>query len=114
MLAVDPSLQMWLTLALTGVAVVAFAIELLPVELISLGVIGALLLLFQIAPLTDAGGAVLLPPADLLAGFSSPALIAVSALLVVGEAMVATGALEGIARLLVWLARGSFNRAIDL
>jgi di/tricarboxylate transporter len=112
MLAVDPSLQMWLTLALTGIAVVAFAIELLPVELISLGIIGALLLLFQIAPLTDAGGAVLLPPADLLAGFSSPALIAVSALLVVGEAMVATGALEGIARFLVWLARGSFNRAL--
>ena len=39
-------------------------------------------------------------------------MIAVCALLVVGEAMVSTGALEGIARLLVWLARGSFLRAV--
>jgi di/tricarboxylate transporter len=112
MLPVEPSLQMWLTLALTGAAVVAFALELLPVELVALSLLGALLLLFQLAPLVDAGGAVLLAPADLLAGFSSPALIAVSALLVVGEAMVVTGALEGIARLLVWLARGSFLRAM--
>ncbi|MCE3247635.1 MAG: family permease, partial [Geminicoccaceae bacterium] len=48
----------------------------------------------------------------ILAGFASPALIAVSALLVIGEAMVTTGALEGVARLLVWLARGSFYRAL--
>lgn len=112
MLPVEPSLQMWLTLALTGGAVVAYALELLPVELISLGIIGALLLLFQLFPLVGADGVALLAPADLLAGFSSPALIAVSALLVVGEAMVSTGALEGIARLLVWLARGSFLRAV--
>jgi di/tricarboxylate transporter len=109
---VEPSLQMWLTLALTVGAVIAFALELLPVELISLGILGALLLLFQLFPLLDASGAVLLAPADLLAGFSSPAMIAVTALLVVGEAMVSTGALEGIARFLVWLARGSFARAM--
>ena len=109
---VDPSLQMWLTLALTGAAVTAYALELLPTELISLGVLGGLLLLFQILPLTDAGGAALVGPGDLLAGFSSPALIAVSALLVVGEAMITTGALEGIARFLLWLARGSFIRAM--
>ncbi len=109
---VEPSLQMWLTLALTAAAVVSYAAELLPVELTGLSILGALLLLFQALPLVGAGGTPLLGPSELLAGFSSPALIAVSALLVVGEAIVSTGALEGIARLLVWLARGSFQRAL--
>ena len=111
MLSVEPSLPMWFTLALTAAAVVAYALELLPVELIGLGIIGLLLLLFQLTPLLDPGGA-MLGPGEILAGFASPALIAVSALLVIGEAMVTTGALEGLARLLVWLARGSFMRAL--
>jgi len=111
MLTVEPSLPMWLTLALTAAAIVAYAFELLPVELIGLGILGLLLLLFQLTPLLDGGGAAL-APGEILSGFSSPALIAVSALLVLGEAMVTTGALEGIARLLVWLARGSFHRAL--
>jgi di/tricarboxylate transporter len=111
MLTVEPSLPMWLTLALTAAAIVAYALELLPVELIGLGILGLLLLLFQLTPLFEAGGAIL-GPSEILSGFSSPALIAVSALLVLGEAMVTTGALEGIARLLVWLARGSFYRAL--
>jgi di/tricarboxylate transporter len=111
MLSVEPSLPMWFTLALTAAAVVAYAFELLPVELIGLGILGLLLLLFQLAALFGAGDAAL-GPGEILSGFASPALIAVCALLVVGEAMVSTGALEGIARLLVWLARGSFHRAM--
>jgi di/tricarboxylate transporter len=110
--AVEPSLQMWLTLALTAAAIVVYAAELLPVELTSLGILGALLLLFQALPPVDAAGTPLMGVDDVLRGFSSPALIAVSALLVVGQAMVSTGALEGIARLLVWLSRGSFHRAL--
>jgi di/tricarboxylate transporter len=109
---VESSPQMWLTLAVTAAAVVSYAAELLPVELTALGILGALLVLFQALPLVDPGGTAVLGPEALLAGFSSPALIAVSALLVVGEAIVSTGALEGVARLLVWLARGSFQRAL--
>ncbi len=107
--AVEPSLQMWLTLALTAAAIVVYAAELLPVELTSLGILGALLLLFQVLPPVDAAGTPLMGVDDVLRGFSSPALIAVSALLVVGQAMVSTGALEGIARLLVWLSRAAFT-----
>ena len=36
---VEPSLQMWLTLALTAAAIVAYAAELLPVELIGLSIL---------------------------------------------------------------------------
>jgi di/tricarboxylate transporter len=109
---VEPTLQMWFTLALTAAAIVVYAAELLPVELTSLGILGALLLLFQALPPVDAAGTPLMGVNDVLLGFASPAMIAVSALLVVAQAMVSTGTLEGIARFLVWLSRGSFDRAL--
>jgi di/tricarboxylate transporter len=112
-MAVEPSFEMWATLILTVVAVVAYASERIPVELASVGVLVALLFLFHVTPLVT-GTPPQLGPDDILGGFASPALIAVSALLVVGQAMVSTGALEGIARLLVWLSGGSFHRAYAL
>jgi di/tricarboxylate transporter len=109
---IEAGFEMWATLLLTAAAIVAYASERIPVEMTSLGILGVLLLLFHIsATLT---GEPTLDPADILRGFASPALIAVSALLVVGQAMVSTGALEGIARLLIWLSRGSFQRALML
>jgi di/tricarboxylate transporter len=108
---VQPSFEMWATLLLTVAAIVAYATEWAAIELTSIGVLVALLLLFYLAPALT-GGDPLLSAADLLSGFSSPALIAVSALLVVGQAMVSTGALEGIARFLVWVSRGSYQRAL--
>jgi di/tricarboxylate transporter len=112
-MVVEPSFEMWATLFLTVAAVIAYASERIPVEIASIGIIVALLLLFHIMPLLT-GSSPRLGPGDILGGFSSPALIAVSALLVVGQAMVSTGALEGIARFLVWLSRGSFRRAYAL
>jgi di/tricarboxylate transporter len=109
---VEAGFEMWGTLLLTAAAVVAYASERMSVELTSLGVLGALLLLFQVGAMLH--GQPTLEPGDLLSGFASPALIAVSALLVVGQAMVSTGALEGLARLLIWLSRGSFQRALVL
>jgi di/tricarboxylate transporter len=109
---VDAGFEMWATLLLTAAAIVAYASERIPIEITSLGVLGALLLLFHLGGLVT--GEPTLDAADVLRGFASPALIAVSALLVVGQAMVSTGALEGIARLLIWLSRGSFERALTL
>jgi di/tricarboxylate transporter len=103
---------MWGTLLLTAAAVAVYASERISVELTSVGVLGGLLLLFQIGGMLS--GEPVLEPGDLLSGFASPALIAVSALLVVGQTMVSTGALEGIARLLIRMSRGSFRRAMLL
>lgn len=111
-MALETTPEMWATLLLTVAAVVAYASERIPVELTALGILGALLLLFQLRPLLAVDGQPILEPTALLQGFASPALIAVSALLVVGQAMVSTGALEGVARFLVWLSRGSFVRAL--
>jgi di/tricarboxylate transporter len=108
---VETTVEMWATLLLTGFAVMAYAAERVPLELTALGIIGTLLLVFHLLPLI-AGTEPTLGPTDLLRGFASPALIAVAALLVVGQAMVSTGALEGVARLLLWIARGDIRRAI--
>lgn len=113
MTPVETSFEMWATLLLVVLAIGAYASERIPVELTSLGVLGILPLLFRIRPLLE-GGEPTLGTGDLLQGFASPALIAVSALLVIGQAMVSTGALEEAARFLFWLSRGSFRRAVVL
>jgi di/tricarboxylate transporter len=110
-MAVPPTFEMWATLVLTVAAIVTYAAEWATIELTSIGILLALLLLFHLTPALT-GSEPALTTADLLSGFSSPALIAVSALLVVGQAMVSTGALEGIARFLVWISRGSYQRAL--
>ena len=73
-MAVEPSFEMWATLVLTVVAIVAYASERISVELASIGILVALLLLFHFTPLLT-GGEALLGPDEVLGGFSSPALI---------------------------------------
>lgn len=102
----EPNLGMWLTFAVIFGALVLYASEWLPMTVSSVGVICALLVLFRIVPVTDAQGVDLLPPEVLLAGFASPALLAVAALLVIGQGLVQSGALEAGASLLLAATRG--------
>jgi di/tricarboxylate transporter len=104
MAAIEPSLQMWLTLGLVGVVIVLYVSEWISLELTSLTVLASLLVLFHFFPtplLTASGGGGeaedTLNAARLLAGFANPALITVLALLVVGEGLVRTGALDALA-----------------
>ena len=84
--------QMWMTLAIILVAVILYTLD-RSLELVSAGTLVALLLLFTFAPLTDAGE-VLLSTQDLLAGFASPALFAIMGLLIIGQGMFQSGAME--------------------
>ena len=72
-------------------------------ELTSLGIISALLVLFHFMPVIGMDGEILLNPRTLLAGFADPALIAILALLVVGHGMVETGALDSPVKILIRL-----------
>ena len=92
---------MWLTLALTAVVVGLFVSEWLTLEMTSLGTLAVLLVLFEVFPMVGDGGERLLTAADLLSGFSNPALLTVMALLVVGEGLIRTGALDSVAQ---WVA----------
>jgi di/tricarboxylate transporter len=97
---------MWLTFGIIFVAIILYATEKLPLEVTSLGVITGLLLLFHFMPYTTLvdiphGGEGGLSIRSLLDGFSDPALITILALLVVGQGLVQTGALDELARLMV-------------
>jgi len=99
---VEPGIQMWATYALIIGALVFYALEKWPMEMISIGVVCALLILFHLFPVIGAGGELRLTPARLLQGFANPALITVLALLVIGQGMVRAGVLDVLAR---WVFR---------
>ena len=96
---------MWITLGVIAAAVVAYASERLPIELVSATVVAALLLVFHVRPVPAPDGSNMLDAGALLAGFANPALIAVLALLVIGQGMVRTGALDHAVRRLVAFRR---------
>jgi len=88
-----PNLQMWFTFAVIALTIVGFSLEKLAVETIALAALVALTALFVVAP--DILG--LQSPLgfpDLLAGFANPALVAVLSLIVVGQGLFQTGALD--------------------
>ncbi len=95
--------QMWLTYIIIIGALIAYAIEDIPVELTSLVTLGLIMVVFQVFPVLDANGDNLLSPHFLLMGFANTGLVTVLALLVVGQGMVRTGVLErGAQFLLRW------------
>ncbi len=94
--------QMWVTMVIIGVTVYLYVREKFSIETISVGVIVALLLFFHLFPIhlaTDLPhpelSSSILGSSQLLSGFAAPALIAIMALLVVGQGLFHTGALEG-------------------
>jgi di/tricarboxylate transporter len=97
----EPTLQMWLTFGVIGLGILFYVLDKFPMEIVSLGIITALLILFHFYPVVNANGEVLLTTRSLLAGFADPALVAILALLVVGHGMVETGALDSPVKILI-------------
>lgn len=102
---IEPTLQMWLTFAIVVGAIIAYAYDRIPLEISSITTVALLLFVFEVLPLYSDEGAKLLTTRDLLQGFSDPALITIMALLVVGQGLVQTGALNGPARMIVTLGK---------
>lgn len=98
-------MQMWMTFAIIAVAIVLFASEWIELELTALGTIAALLLYFQLVPLLDETGSNVLAPDVLLSGFANTALITILALLVVGQGLHQSGALDGVTQILSTVRR---------
>jgi len=92
----NSNFHMWFALLLTGVVIIAFIREKWPIEVTSVALLTALLLFGQFFPLPDAVGRNQLDATNLLAGFANPSLIAVLALLVMGQAMIQTDALRAV------------------
>ncbi|TPW28561.1 SLC13 family permease [Martelella alba] len=105
------SIHLILTFVIIAGAVIAFAVDRFSIEVVSLGILSALLVLFGTFPYTSGSGAVLSID-QLLAGFSSPALVTVLALLIVGKGLFATDALEGVADVIGRMNRGNPKLAV--
>ena len=82
---------MWTTFAIVTAAVVLYYRESFSIESISVGIMAVLLIFFSVFPVEGASG---LDSRALLSGFAAPALIAIMSLLVVGQGLYQTGALE--------------------
>ncbi|MCF6302062.1 MAG: SLC13 family permease [Devosiaceae bacterium] len=93
-LADSSSVAMWLTFGVIAVAMVFYAMELAPLELVSLGAIVALMVLGVLIPGAGIGAD------ELLRGFSNPALFTILALLVMGQGLIQTEAMARLAEVL--------------
>ncbi|MEM6811021.1 MAG: SLC13 family permease [Pseudomonadota bacterium] len=90
----ENNFHMIFVLGVTIAAMYFFAKEKYPLEVTSIGILTALLLFGQLFPLPDANGRNQLDAYHLLSGFANPALVAVLALLVMGQAMTRTDTLR--------------------
>jgi len=104
------TIHMWLTFAVITCTIIAFASERWSIEGVSLATLVAFLAIFTLLPQTGPLSPVTAP--DLLMGFANPALITVLALLVIGQALFNTDALEAPARLLSSLGGSNVRRTI--
>ncbi len=91
--------HMWFGIILTLLSVYSFAKEKISLEMTALSIVAILLIYGQMFPLKNAVGNNMLDPSSLLAGFANPSLMAVLALLIMGQGMLQTEALRPITRL---------------
>jgi di/tricarboxylate transporter len=97
-------------LALTVGAFALFTVERIPIPVTALIVIATLALGLHLFPYARDG--VVLGPQQIFSGFGHEALVAICCLMILGRALMVTGALEPLARLLARL--WAFNRHIAL
>lgn len=93
---IQTNFHMWFVILATVVLLFLYVSQWISLELSSLIILTSLILFFHFFPLIGANNDKVLTISILLSGFSNPALIAVMALLVVGEGMVRTGGVEGV------------------
>ena len=97
------------------ISLVMFTRDNIPFETTGLFVIVSLFVGFQLFPFKYLDGT-LLAPSDFLLGFGHKALIAVCALMIVGEGLIRTGALEPVGRFLarLWSSRPALSMLITI
>lgn len=86
--------HMWVTFAVICCAVILFAIDRIPLELSAGLTVLAFLILFHFFPLPLTPGRTTVSVTSLLAGFANPVVFTILSLLIVGQALSQTGAIE--------------------
>lgn len=101
---------MALTFVVIASTVVLYAMERYAIETIALGSVSAFIVIFTVFPVEKTDGA-FIGAGDFLAGFANPALITVICLLIIGQGLFQTDALESPAKAIVRMTRGRSLRA---
>lgn len=96
---VAPNHHALAVMLLVGVALVLFSRDRIPLETTSLMILAVLAVGFQLFPYTGPDGQ-RLTPSDFFLGFGHQALVAVCALMILGQGLIRTGALEPVGRVL--------------
>lgn len=91
---------MWVSLIAVLITIIFYMLDRWSMELVSIGVIAALLVIFSIPGATGTDGEAI-SAASLLQGFGNPALITIMALLIVGQGLFQTGSLDGPTKALI-------------
>ncbi len=109
-----PNMHALAVMLMIVIALVLFTRDNIPMETTSLVVLVALATGFQLFPYESDGQAVV--PSEFFMGFGNRALIAVSALMIVGQGLISTGALEPVGRLLArsWRKSPAFSLLLTL
>jgi len=102
---VIPNTHAMVMLLMTGVALFLFTREKIPLESSSLAILMMVVLGFEVFPFENSRGSI--EPMEFFYGFGHEALVAVCALMIAGEGLVRTGALEPVARRLAKLWKWS-------
>jgi len=103
-------IAMALTFVVIASTVVLYALERYAIETVALGSVTAFIVIFYVFPVTAPDGRTI-RTADFLAGFANPALITVICLLIIGQGLFQTDALEAPAKSIVRMTRGRSHRA---
>lgn len=113
-LLTPPNAHAAAVLVLTGVALLLFTRERIPLETSSLAVLVVLTVGFELFPFELEGE--VLHATEFFSGFGHEALVAVCALMIAGQGLVRTGALEPIGRLLAraWMLAPSISLLLTL
>jgi len=96
------NIEIWITLALLGAAILFFVTEWLSVDLVALGLVISLMVTG------------VLSPEEALAGFSSPIVITIATLFIVGGAVMETGLADSISGKIIQFAGKSKSRLLVL
>jgi di/tricarboxylate transporter len=86
--------HMWMTFAVICCAIILFAIDRIPLELSAGLTVLAFLILFHFFPVPVSPGKISVNVTTLLAGFANPVVFTILSLLIVGQALSQTGAIE--------------------
>ncbi|MEX0346842.1 MAG: SLC13 family permease [Rhizobiaceae bacterium] len=104
--------HIWATYLIIAITIIAYASERFSLELVALSSLASILALFALFPFTS--GDTTIAPDDLLMGFASPALATVLALLIVGQGLFATDAMDGVVKVISRIGGSSGFMAIAI